>query len=547
MRKILAIGLILILFFTCAAVSAEEAISDDIVSVDETIDEAAAIEEDSIIEQSIEEETLSADEGTFTQLQEEVKNAEPDSTIKLEKNYTFDTGFNKSGISFENNLTIDGNGYTVNANREGRIFNIGDKNVIIKNMILINAYAEGDGGAMFGGTAINCTFINNEAEEGGAICGSSSDVAANAIDCKFYNNKATFYGGAIRDCMATNCEFDNNSAELGGAMSYGTAEKCNFTNNKAVDFGGAMHGSAINCTFINNYAETDGALSGSAINCTFINNTAYYYSGAMSGSAINCTFTNNRVVEKGGAICDGIAEKCIFTNNTAQFYGGAMYGGTAKNCTFINNFARYGGGAIYKGSGVDCTYINNTNGATSIKASSLSTVYNKNGYLIITLKDTNGKPIADKKVYIELNGEHNLKTDKNGQIKIAVGKFIPKTYTANISFAGDDYYAPSNKSVKVTVKKATPKIVAKTKTFKRNVKVKKYTITLKNNINKVIKKNKVYIKVKKKTYVAKTNNKGKATFKIKNLKKKGTYKATITYKGNKYYKKVSKKVKIKVK
>ena len=54
MRKILAIGLILILFFTCAAVSAEEAISDDIVSVDETIDEAAAIEEDSIIEQSIE-------------------------------------------------------------------------------------------------------------------------------------------------------------------------------------------------------------------------------------------------------------------------------------------------------------------------------------------------------------------------------------------------------------------------------------------------------------------------------------------------------------
>ena len=43
------------------------------------------------------------------------------------------------------------------------------------------------------------------------------------------------------------------------------------------------------------------------------------------------------------------------------------------------------------------------------------------------------------------------------------------------------------------------------------------------------------------------NNKGKATFKIKNLKKKGTYKAVIKFKGNKNYKATSKKVKIKVK
>ena len=49
-----------------------------------------------------------------------------------------------------------------------------------------------------------------------------------------------------------------------------------------------------------------------------------------------------------------------------------------------------------------------------------------------------------------------------------------------------------------------------------------------------------------KTYKATTNSKGKAVFKIKNLKKKGTFKATITYKGNKYYNKVSKKANIKV-
>ena len=62
-----------------------------------------------------------------------------------------------------------------------------------------------------------------------------------------------------------------------------------------------------------------------------------------------------------------------------------------------------------------------------------------------------------------------------------------------------------------------------------------------------MKNTKVTIKVNKKTYTAKTNKKGVATFKIKKLTKKGTFKSVITYKGNKYYNKVIKTVKIKVK
>jgi peptidoglycan hydrolase-like protein with peptidoglycan-binding domain len=101
-------------------------------------------------------------------------------------------------------------------------------------------------------------------------------------------------------------------------------------------------------------------------------------------------------------------------------------------------------------------------------------------------------------------------------------------------------------SVNGVVTKATPKITAKKKTYKTTTKTKKYTIVLKDNVGKAIKKAKVTLKVKGKTYKAKTNSKGKATFKIKNLKKKGTFKAVIKYKGNKYYKKLTKKVKIKV-
>ena len=95
------------------------------------------------------------------------------------------------------------------------------------------------------------------------------------------------------------------------------------------------------------------------------------------------------------------------------------------------------------------------------------------------------------------------------------------------------------------VKKAT-KITAKKKTFKVKTKVKKYAITLKSG-KTAVKKVQLTLKVKGKTYKAKTNNKGKATFKIKNLNKKGKYTAVIKFKGNNNYKASSKKVKLTVK
>ena len=99
----------------------------------------------------------------------------------------------------------------------------------------------------------------------------------------------------------------------------------------------------------------------------------------------------------------------------------------------------------------------------------------------------------------------------------------------------------------MTVKKATPKLTAKNKKFKKSIKVKKYSVVLKDNNGKAIKKATVSIKVGKKTFKAKTNSKGKATFKLKKLTKKAKYNAKVTYKGNKYYNKKTKKVKITIK
>ena len=64
---------------------------------------------------------------------------------------------------------------------------------------------------------------------------------------------------------------------------------------------------------------------------------------------------------------------------------------------------------------------------------------------------------------------------------------------------------------------------------------------------KAISRVKVTLKVKGKTYKATTNAKGKATFKITKLTKKGKHNAVIKFNGNKYYKATSKKVKIKIK
>ena len=234
------------------------------------------------------------------------------------------------------------------------------------------------------------------------------------------------------------------------------------------------------------------------------------------------------------------------TNITANYAGN----GTWWAVHTFDDYAVYQANASYIG--LDNVTINNANITvsktnTALTADAVTATYNINRYFVITLKDANGNAISDAKLTVNLNGAKTYTTDKNGQVKVNLAKLVPKTYTAIITFNGDDIYVKSTKNVQVIVKKAKAKIVAKKKTFKKSKKVKRYTVTLKDDNGKAIKKVKLTLKVKGKTYKAKTNAKGKAVFKIKNLKKKGKYTAKVTFKGNKYYKKASKKVKITIK
>ena len=183
---------------------------------------------------------------------------------------------------------------------------------------------------------------------------------------------------------------------------------------------------------------------------------------------------------------------------------------------------------------------------TVLSLSNVVSDYNGGKYLVATLKDINGLAVSGVRVSFNINGVKYLTTDANGQVKLSLMNIVPNYYDVAVNFEGNGKYVASKTTVKVTIKKATPKLSAAKKTFKRNVKIKKYSVTLKTNDNKALSGVNVVLKINNMKITAKTNAAGKATFNIKKLFKKGTYKSSVIFAGNKFYNAVTKKVKIKI-
>ena len=502
--------------------------------------------------------TVTTDGTTFTDLNELI-NGNSDDTITLDKNYTYnpdiDSDF-KNGVKIYRTVTIIGNGYTIDGAGQARILDLQQGKTTLKNITFKN----GSQSFFFGGGAIrcvalveitNCTFINNHAPSGGAVqlqgwdnvisdcvfIGNTADSGA-AIELRAaaYNNitGCVFYDNDIFASQADGCEINNNIF-FNSTITFDWTQNYNIDNNW---FGN-------NAT---NYDEKPVAENYNIKSWLFLNATA-------DPDTISIIDTS-----------DIIFKLYVYNPNSgdvSEYDSGLLYpvnlNVTAINGTINKNTVKLGEPIIFGpfalGSGSVTASIENATYMsiitvnkiqTEITGNAITATYNVNKDLVITLKDSDGNPVSGVNVTVDLNGAKTYTTDSNGQVKVSSKGLAPKAYTAKITFNGNTNYAKSTKDIKVTVKKATPKLTAKKKTFKTIPKTKKYTIVLKDNTGKAIKKAKVTLKVKGKTYKATTNSKGKATFKITKLNKKGTYKATITYKGNKYYKKVSKKAKIKV-
>ena len=171
------------------------------------------------------------------------------------------------------------------------------------------------------------------------------------------------------------------------------------------------------------------------------------------------------------------------------------------------------------------------------------------------LKDVNGKPVANRDIYIGYNGVTVYRTtDANGYASVQINLKNAGLYTFVIVFLGDNDYTASMAVHKVTIEKKTTSISASAKTFKATVKTKKYTVTLKtikgasiDGKTYLAAGKKLTLDVNGKIFNAKTNAKGQATFKITNLKKKGTFTAKVSFAGDVSYQSASKSVKLTIK
>ena len=234
-----------------------------------------------------------------------IKNTQNDTIILNNDYYCSNKGNLEDGIIIDKSVTIDGQGYRINANNQMRIFQVTNNAVVtFKNIIFENGYTatNGFGGAVWNNGAKNVTAIN----------------------CTFKSNSA-YNGGAISNVAAENCTFEKNTATYGGAMYQGSAENCKFVNNAASEYGGAIrHGYAFNCSFVNNTAKYGGAMAnGSAVTCSFVNNaaTARKVSGAIEeGSAVNCSFVNNNVYNTNIQFYNNVND-VVFPGDTVLFYG----------------------------------------------------------------------------------------------------------------------------------------------------------------------------------------------------------------------------------
>lgn len=143
--------------------------------------------------------------------------------------------------------------------------------------------------------------------------------------------------------------------------------------------------------------------------------------------------------------------------------------------------------------------------------------------------DDNGAIAKNVSVVIRINNKnYNVYTDSKGYAYLKID-LAPKTYTITTTYKG---FKVSNKVVVKPTLVMSDKTVKKSKTFS-------YTVKLLNSKGSILKSKYVKVKYRGKTYSAKTNSKGIATFKLKSYSNVGTFTLTATYGSAKITKKIT--------
>ena len=437
------------------------------VSASDLNDTIASTEDNDMIESAQDTILCDDDDGTFTALQKKINEAESGSTISLDRDYVYDDGFDKRGIEIDKDLTINGNGHTLDGLSQSRI-------ILVK----------------LGKLAPNKVTINN---------------------IKFINGNTTLYGGAIfnyADLTVNNCQFTNNYAKnCGGAINsigYLDCKNSKFDKNIAKGDGGAIFTLSLRGTLPN----IIGTLINSSMEgnmdfiTTLINDDSLVYA---KEPITNCVFTDNVAKGRGGGAIYAFGhidiKKSTFTSNKAGEHGGAVFANKnlfISDSKFTSNQASVYGGAVYFRSHSQGGHYENKKWVSSIKYYSNSiknSVFTKNS--------------ASKGGAI-----YSFRLDDSDKVHCA--KAIGCTFEANKAKQGRDIYGGITSKCVFNYLKLTLKKVKVKKSAKKLVLTAKLT-----KGKKLIKGKKITFKFKGKTYKAKTNKKGvaKITIKKKVLKK----------------------------
>ena len=187
----------------------------------------------------------------------------------------------------------------------------------------------------------NCNFSSNRASmtSGGVVYVRDEDYFLNKkksivefFFCNFKANSAQTEGGVIyterggHDVSFNNCHFVNNLAQQGGAISLTgrsslQVNDCDFVNNSAQQ-GGAIfltHRSSLqvlNSTFVDNCCLGDGGGIKAHYHCTLNVSNSSFYGNIAKGSSGGAVFIENQ--------CQITTESSDFWNNTCASGGGAI-------------------------------------------------------------------------------------------------------------------------------------------------------------------------------------------------------------------------------
>lgn len=168
--------------------------------------------------------------------------------------------------------------------------------------------------------------------------------------------------------------------------------------------------------------------------------------------------------------------------------------------------------------------------STEISAGDKESYVDYNDKFTVTLT-SNGTGLAGKNISINLNDViYNKTTDSNGQATISF-KLKTGVYTVSYSFMGDENYTSSNGTSTLTVKSnlvTSLGVVDKDINYCEGIKS-MFQLKLVDVYGRALSSQRVTINVGGKTYSAKTNAKGIATFHLS--LKKGTYTVTYSYVG----------------